>query len=123
MCCSVRGWISRTSFVADGSRSHHAEELGESSPHSARPRASYARLRLWRVVCLRNANDIAFRVGELSEDDHIRDLGDGHHCLAALSLDLVEVSLRIVDLNIEGHLIAAAVSGADPAADALAGVV
>ena len=59
----------------------------------------------------------------MSEDDHIRDLGDGHHCLAALSLDLVEEGLRVVDLDVEGDLIAAAIAAANAAADTLAGVI
>src|SRR5207245_7441964 len=110
-CRSVRGWISGTSFVAMSREVATPTSVGKSSPHlGLATRASYARLRLRRVVCLRYADNVAFRVGELSEDHHAGDFSDRHDRLPTLRLDLVEVGLRIVDLNVEGDLIATAIS-------------
>src|SRR6266568_4336371 len=118
------GGLAGLPFVAMSREVATPRGVGRSSPHlGLATRASYARLRLRRVVCLRYADNVAFRVGELSEDHHAGDFSDRHDRLPTLRLDLVEVGLRIVDLNVEGDLIAAAISSADAAADALASVV
>src|SRR5438876_10775154 len=88
--------------------------VGKSSPHlGLATRASYARLRLRRVVCLRYADNAAFRVGELSEVHHAGDFSDRRDRLPTPLPDHVEVGLRIVDLNVEGDRISPASSAAD----------
>jgi len=84
---------------------------GAGLPASGSPRPKDLQL-LRRVACLGDADDVALRVCELGKDHHAGDLRDWHDRLSALRLDLVEVRLRVIDLDVEGDLVAAAVAGA-----------
>src|SRR5437870_12801075 len=70
ICRSVRGWISGTSFVAMSREVAAPTSVGKSSPHlGLATRASYARLRLRWVVCVRYADNVCSVTGQRSRDD------------------------------------------------------
>src|SRR3990172_3857600 len=72
------------------------------------------------LACLDQPDDVALGIGELRERDHVRDHSHRHDGLAAHALDLVEVSLRVVDLDVEGDTLLLALP--DPTVDPLPAV-
>src|SRR6185437_12643636 len=66
---------------------------------------------------------MAFWIGEHGDGDTVRDTGHRHERLAASLRHLVEVGLRIIDLDVDGHPGGAAHCLSDAAADAPAFVV
>src|SRR3990170_5433761 len=64
---------------------------------------------------LEQTGQVALRIGEEGDNRIGRDLGHFHHHLGAGLDGLVQVGLRVVDLDVDRH---ASVALADPAADA-----
>src|SRR2546422_9699406 len=74
-------------------------------------------LALAGIIRLDEADHVALRVRKLRHHHHAGNLRHRHDRVAACTLHLLQISIRVINGDVECHLLGAAVSLADAAAD------